>query len=147
MKVDIGRVVSYEVSKISIISLRFYKVKDELFILVRYEWIDSQGTVINTNVKRYTRQQLVDVGTSNGQDLTGLVGALTSLIPVDGKNQSLHIVFKDNVVTFRGFSNIEVDGVKKWESKTYTTSELTNVGIDNDAFVELVRLFAVQLTI
>jgi len=56
MKVDIGRVVSYEVSKISIISLRFYKVKDELFILVRYEWIDSQGTVINTNVKRYTRQ-------------------------------------------------------------------------------------------
>jgi len=90
---------------------------------------------------------LVDVGTSNGQDLTGLVGVLTSINTVDGKNQSLHIVFKDNVVTFRGFSNIEVDGVKKWESKTYTTSELTSVGIDNDAFVELVRLFAVQLTI
>lgn len=81
-----------------------------------------------------------------GQDLTGLVVAMTDLIPTEGENQSLFVAMLREPFIFRGLYMTVVEDKNTWNSKTYTEGEVIATGMTVEALKGAATLLALALT-
>lgn len=147
MKVSIGQEIKYNVNEVSVLSVRVRKDKNAVLeFLVQYKWLDADGKTLRSDVARYTQAELATVATAQGQDITGLVAAITALIPTDGANQSLFVAMVREPFLFRGLSLTVVDGKNTWNTKTYKAEELVAAGLTPEAFKAAAALLASALT-